>query len=158
MLIITYDKNRVIATECLQVHCNSGKLQKVPARCYPLKHLPKIQVKEHETSENDLQRAVYLLNNTSKKYNCEISTAKTKIIAFQGRDSLRSKICNLAQITHFKCLGCDITYKYDRDIDNKIATFSRMCGTINRTLGKHCRKETATILLNNGDTKSFVWL
>jgi hypothetical protein len=43
MMIMAYDKNGVIATDksASGVHCNSGILQKVSARCFPSKDSPK---------------------------------------------------------------------------------------------------------------------
>ena len=43
-------------------------------------------------TEDDLQKAVYLLYNISKEYNLEIATKKTKVFDFVGTDHLRTKI------------------------------------------------------------------
>jgi histone-lysine N-methyltransferase SETMAR len=43
MMIMTYDKSGVIKTDIVPpgVHCNSGKLQNVSARCFASKNTPK---------------------------------------------------------------------------------------------------------------------
>ena len=43
-------------------------------------------------TEDNLQKAVYLLYSISKEYNLEIATKKTKIFGFVGADHLRTKI------------------------------------------------------------------
>jgi hypothetical protein len=44
-------------------------------------------------TENDLQYSVYSLHFIAKEFNMEISTIKTKIMAFQGKEHVTSKIC-----------------------------------------------------------------
>ena len=67
-------------------------------------------------------------------------------MAFLGSNPIRTKIVIedqvLEQVSHFKYLGCDITYDEDKDIINKVNTFQRICGTIRRTLKNKTRKET----------------
>ena len=46
-----------------------------------------------QDSEDKLQKSVYLLNQMSKDYNLKIFTHKTKIMAFKGKQLVRSKIC-----------------------------------------------------------------
>ena len=62
-------------------------------------------------------------------------------MAFIGDEPGKSKICIdntcLEQIRHFNYLGRDFTYDQDRDIENKVTYFTRMCGTIWRTLGNN---------------------
>ena len=43
-------------------------------------------------TEDNLQKAVYLLYNISKEYNLEIVTKKKKVFGFVGTDPLRTKI------------------------------------------------------------------
>jgi len=43
-------------------------------------------------TEENLQKAVYVLYNISKEYNLEIATKKTKLFGFAGTDHLRTKI------------------------------------------------------------------
>ena len=45
-----------------------------------------------QNTEDKLQKSVYILNQLSKDYNLKISTDKTKIIAFRGKQLLHSKI------------------------------------------------------------------
>jgi len=45
-----------------------------------------------QDSEDKLQKSVYLLNQMSKDYNLKISTDKTKIMVFKGKQLVRSKI------------------------------------------------------------------
>lgn len=41
----------------------------------------------------------------------------------------------------FKYLECELTYEYGKDIDNKLANFTRNVGTIRRTLSQ-CGRDT----------------
>ena len=56
-------------------------------------------------TEDNLQKAVYLLYNISKEYNLEIATKKTKVFGFVGTDHLRTKIIindeTLEQVSQF---------------------------------------------------------
>ena len=66
-------------------------------------------------TEDNLQKAVYLLYNISKEYNLEIVTKKTKVFGFVGSlDHLRTKIIindeTLEQVSQFTYLGCRISY------------------------------------------------
>jgi len=67
-------------------------------------------------TEDNLQKAVYLLYNISKGYNLEISIKKTKVFGFVGRDHLRTKISindeTLEQVSQFTYLGCSISYNF----------------------------------------------
>jgi hypothetical protein len=45
-----------------------------------------------QDSEDRLQKSVYILNEMSKDSNLRISTDKTKIMAFEGKHLVRSKI------------------------------------------------------------------
>ena len=64
-------------------------------------------------TEDNLQKAVYLLHNISKEYNLEIATKKTKVFGFVGTDHLRTKIIindeTPEQISQFTYLGCSIS-------------------------------------------------
>jgi len=65
-------------------------------------------------TEDNLQKAVYLLYNISKEYNLEIATKKTKVFGFVGTDHLRTKITindeTLEQVSQFTYKGCIISY------------------------------------------------
>ena len=43
-------------------------------------------------TEDNLQKAVYVLYNISKEYSLEIATKMTKVFGFVGTDHLRTKI------------------------------------------------------------------
>lgn len=66
-------------------------------------------------------------------------------MAFKGKNPVRSKILVngniLEQVSHFNYLGCDISFKYEKDIEKKVNRFQMICGTIGRTLGRKTRKE-----------------
>lgn len=57
---------------------------------------------------------------------------KTKIMAFIGKDTIRSKdvVSNeiIKQINHFNYLGCD------KDVDKKVENYEHIGGAINRYL------------------------
>jgi len=99
-----------------------------------------------QSSENDLQRAIYKLYLVCKKYNMKISTKKTKVMAFEGDYPIRTKIViddhPLEQVSHFNYLGCYTSFEKDKDIDHKIHKFQYICGTIHRTLKNKTRKDT----------------
>lgn len=56
--------------------------------------------------------------------NLEIFVVKTKVMAFQGQDHIRRKICNSKKVTEkincFKYLNCYITYKNEKRHPEKI--------------------------------------
>lgn len=99
-----------------------------------------------QKSEDDLQHSVYRLYQICKVYNLEISEKKTKVMAFKGKFPVRSKIVIngniIDQVSHFNFLGCDISYEYENDVDNKLHKYQRMCGTIHRQLGNKTTRET----------------
>jgi hypothetical protein len=70
-------------------------------------------------TEDNLQKAVYLLYNISKEYNLEIATKKRKVFGYFGTDHLRTKIIindeTLAQVSQFTYLGCSISYHFSND-------------------------------------------
>ena len=91
-------------------------------------------------TEDNLQKAVYLLYNVSKEYNLEIATKKTKILGFVGTDHLRTKIIindeTLEKVSQFTYLVCNISYQFSKDVEFKLAKFLQLIGTINRTIFK----------------------
>ena len=99
-----------------------------------------------QESEDKLQVAVHKLYLISKHFNMKISAGKTKIMAFHGKWPIRSKIVVenkiLEQVSNFKYLGCDITYDYDQDLQQKVSRFNMICGAINRSLRNRARKNT----------------
>jgi len=97
-------------------------------------------------TEDNLQKAVYLLCNISKEYNLEIATKKTKVFGFVGTDHLITKIVindeTLEQLSHFTYLGCSISYQFSNDVEFKLAKFLQLIGSIKRTIIKKVRTET----------------
>jgi hypothetical protein len=49
------------------------------------------------------------------EYNLNISTKKTKTVAFHAKWPIRTKISvhneTIEQVSHLNCLGCDVTYE-----------------------------------------------
>ena len=78
-------------------------------------------------TEENLQKAVYLLYNMSKEYNLETATKKTKVFGFVGTDHLRTKIIinneTLQQVSQFTYLGCSIFYQFSNYVETKFAKF-----------------------------------
>jgi len=72
-------------------------------------------------TEDNLQKAVYLLYDISKDYNLEMATKKTKVFGFVGTDHLRTKIIindeTLEQVSQFTYLGCSISYQFSNDVE-----------------------------------------
>ena len=82
-----------------------------------------------QDSEDKLQKSVYILNQMSKDYNLKMSTDKTKIMAFQGKHLVRSKIETegsiLEQVKQFNYLGCELSLDGEPDFDKKNKQISR---------------------------------
>jgi hypothetical protein len=74
-------------------------------------------------SEDDLQYSVHNLNNIVEEFSMEINTGNTKIMAFCGMEQIRSKAYNnnriLEQVNTFNCLGCNIFYEGEKDLNMK---------------------------------------
>ena len=83
-------------------------------------------------TEDNLQKAFYLLYNMSKEYNLEIATEKTKVFSFIGTDHLRTKIITNdetpEQISQITSLSFSMSYQFSSDVEFKLAKFF----TINR--------------------------
>jgi len=103
-------------------------------------------------TEDNLQKAVYLLYNISKEYNLEIATKKTKVFGFIGTDYLRTKIIingeTLEQVSQFTYIGCSISYQFSNDVEFKLAKFLQLIGTIKRTIFKKVRTENILKIYN----------
>jgi hypothetical protein len=60
-------------------------------------------------SESDLQYSIHNLNKIAAKYSLEINIEKTKVMAFKGREPVRSKICinnkTLEQFNNLQLFG-----------------------------------------------------
>jgi hypothetical protein len=67
-------------------------------------------------------------------------------MAFLGKYQIKSKIVIkddiIEQVRHFNYLGCDISYEKDNDVDNKLAKFRNVCGTIHKYPKHKTRKDT----------------
>jgi hypothetical protein len=114
-----------------------------------------------DDTEDNFQKAVYLLYSISKEYNLEIATGKTKVFGFVGTAHLRAKIIindeTLDQVSQFTHLGCSISYQFSNDIEPKLANFLQLIGTIKRTIFKKVRAETILKLYNTLVLPTFLY-
>ena len=110
-------------------------------------------------TEDNIQKAVYLIYNISKEYNLEIATKKTKVFGFVGTDNLRTKIIinyeTLEQVSQFTYLG--ISYQFFNDVEFKLAKFLQLIGTIKRTVFKKVRTETILKIYNTLVLPTFLY-
>jgi hypothetical protein len=85
------------------------------------------------------------LNKTGEENNFKSSPIKTEVMAFKGKDPVRSKIVIngniLKQVSHFNCLCCSLSYN-DGDVQTKLTRSQAICSTIWRALGKQKRRTT----------------
>lgn len=166
-------------SECAQI--NGGVRQGCPASCVLFNiYIDEIMRKWYETNpkgvkldqerhleavlfaddlailaedEDNLQRALYKLNAIAKEYNMKVSTGKTKVMAFYGKEPIRSKIVidgkPIEQVNGFKYLGNEISYLGEVDVEKKITKFLKVSGLINRILPANCiRRETRLKVYN----------
>jgi len=112
-------------------------------------------------TEDNLQKAVYLLYNIFKEYNLEIATKKTKVFGFVGSDHLRTKIIindeTLEQVSQFTYVGCSISYQVSNDVEYKLAKFLQLIGIIKRTIFKKVRTETILKIYNTLVLPTFLY-
>jgi len=112
-------------------------------------------------TEDNLQKAVYLLYNISKESNLEIATKKTKVFGFVGTYHLRTKIIindkTLEQVRQFTYLGCSISYQFSNDVEFKLAKFLQLIGTIKRTIFKKARTEINLKIYNTIVLPTFLY-
>ena len=75
-----------------------------------------------------------------------------KVFGFIGADELRTKIIinneRVVKVSQFTYLGCSISYQFSSDVEFKLAKFSQLIGTINRTIFKKVRTETILKIYN----------
>ena len=75
----------------------------------------------------------------------KIFTTKTKVMAFRGKEPLRTKIIIndqiLEQVSLFNNLGNYIGYDRNYDIAIKLDNFQRICGTVNRIFRSKVRRD-----------------
>ena len=73
-----------------------------------------------QENEDDLQRAMFQLQEVAREYSLTISVRKTKTMAFKGKYPVRTKIVinnsTLEQVSRFKYLGCAVSYESEYDI------------------------------------------
>jgi hypothetical protein len=76
-------------------------------------------------SEDDLQHSFYSFKLVAEKYSMEISTEKTKIMAFCGKEPVPSKICLnnkiLERVNEFNYLGYKLSFMGELDLPEKIS-------------------------------------
>jgi len=112
-------------------------------------------------TEDNFQKAVYLLYNISKEYNLEIATKKTKVFSFVGADHLRTKIIindeTPEQVSQFTYLGCSISYQFSDDVESKFAKFLQLIGAIKRTIFRKVRTETILKIYNTSVLPTFLY-
>jgi hypothetical protein len=93
------------------------------------------------------QKCMCELQKLSNNYNFNVSTTETKVMAFQGKYSIRSKIILnnksiIDQVYNFNYLGRNVTYKCYEDLNDKLSKFQNIFGVIAGTLKKKTSKET----------------
>jgi hypothetical protein len=96
-------------------------------------------------SEDNLETEIYKLNKITTEYGLTISNFKSKVIAFKGRDTTRSKIIIInnriiEQVNTFNYLGNLVSYEKDKDLDSKITKFLKISGIINNTFKPKSKK------------------
>ena len=81
-------------------------------------------------SENRLQLGIHLSNGICKDSGLQISTIKTKVMAFCGTDPVQAKIVTdgtvLEQFSNLEYLGCSVSYNTSNDMVNKLHKFNLM--------------------------------
>jgi hypothetical protein len=74
----------------------------------------------------------FTLNSTNIRYENLNIKKKNKIMAFVGTEPIRSKIVIdnmiLEQVNTFTCLGCNISYREEKDIHSNITKFLQILG------------------------------
>jgi hypothetical protein len=89
-------------------------------------------------SEDDLQHSLYIFKLLAEKHSMEISTEKTKIMAFCGKEPVPSKICLnnkiLERVNKFNYLGYKLSFVGELDLPGKISKDSKNMGIINNVL------------------------
>ena len=104
-------------------------------------------------TEDNLQKSVHKLNQILTEYGLTIFVQKTKLMAFKGRDSVRTKIVIdnkiIEQVKMFNYLGNMIFYEKELDMDNKLHNYLKITGIINNVLRpQKTLKKTRIILYN----------
>jgi hypothetical protein len=82
-------------------------------------------------SEDEFKKSTRKLNKLINKYGMNISTEKTRTMAFLGPESIRSNIViqnKIIQVNVSNYLGCSLSYEGEKDIDVKISKFVKITG------------------------------
>jgi hypothetical protein len=101
------------------------------------------------STENELQRAAYTLNNIAIKYNLKISVNKTKAMVMKGKMNVRNEIVinnTVEEVYSFNYLRYIIIASNNGDLEIKMNRFNQMCSTIRRKLNNKTRKETQSFI------------
>jgi hypothetical protein len=81
------------------------------------------------STEDELQRAVYALNNIATTYNSKISVYKTKAMTMKGKMNVRTKVVInnhiIEHVNSFSCLRYAITVTNNRGFLIKIIRFTQ---------------------------------
>jgi hypothetical protein len=97
------------------------------------------------TSEDEIQTIAYHQNLIARKYKMNISSTKTKSLSLCGNHIQRVKIVindsPIEQVSDFKYLAYLIS-DYRSDLENKLQTYNKINGIIQRYFGKEMTKET----------------
>jgi hypothetical protein len=96
-------------------------------------------------SEDSVQKLLYQLYKTASTYNLTVSTAKTKILAPEGKELIKAKIMInndiIEQVTNFNYLGCQLGSNRNYDLQNKLQKSSHLCRTIKWALLNKSQQE-----------------
>jgi hypothetical protein len=96
------------------------------------------------STEVELQRAAYTLNNIAIKYNLKILVNKTKAMVMKGKMNVRTKMVINNNIIEQENSLITCSNKQQRFRNNR---FNQTCSTIRRTLNKKTRKENTDEVL-----------
>jgi hypothetical protein len=87
-------------------------------------------------SEDNLQKAAHKLHRLITEYGLKISVQKTKSMAFEGRDPVRTKIVidnkTIEQVKSFNYLGNMISDEREPDIEKKLNNYLKITGILNK--------------------------
>jgi hypothetical protein len=88
-------------------------------------------------SQDNLQRGLCTLKNIVKDFGMDTSPGKSEMMVFLGQDPVRCKViveneC-LQQVKNFKYFSCEISYKNEKGIQQKLAAFAQNLGILNNT-------------------------
>jgi hypothetical protein len=104
--------------------------------------------------EDNLQRAAHKLNQIiTVQYGLTISVQNTKLMAFRGRDPVRTEIVTdnkiIEQVNSFNYLGNVMSYDKELDINNKLHNYLKITGILNNVFRPQKTVKKAIIKLYN---------